>query len=127
MTSLRERRGTGPFLQYPVPPEEMQKIVTSVLKTKVVAVFDSPSRGEVSAKEREGKLVTEDTYSETWDSAVVVFVHPVPGNDTCSKVEIHAAVKGPGHTGRIRWEVELPPLLDDAVAHRGETPIRPLR
>lgn len=127
MTAMRARRGDGPFRIYPVPPAEMISIVASVLKTKVVAVFEEPQRGEVCAKEREPKLALEDTYADPWKSAVIVFVHPVPGDEGSSKVEIHSEQRGPFHAGNIRWEIELPPLLDDAVAHRGATPIRPLK
>ena len=127
MTSLRARRGDGPFRTYAVPPAEMISIVAAVLKTKVVAVFEEPRRGEVSAKEREAKLATEDTYAEKWRSAVIVFVHPVPGDEGSSKIEIHSEQRGPFHAGNIRWDVELPRLLDDAVAHRGTTPSRPLK
>jgi hypothetical protein len=127
MTALRAQRGDGPFRTYPVPPREMLSIVAAVLKTKVVAVFEEPHRGEVSAKEREAKLATADTYADAWKSAVIVFVHPVPGDDGSSKVEFHSAQKGPFDAGCIRWDAELPLLLDDAVAHRGTTPIRPLK
>lgn len=127
MTALRERRGDGPFRTYPVPPTEMISIVGAVMRTKVVAVFEDAHRGEVCAKERESKLATEDTYAEAWRSAVVVFVHPVPGEATSSKLEIHATQRGPFHMGDIDWEAELPPLFAEAVAHRGTTPIRPLR
>jgi len=127
MTALRDTRGTGPFRVYPVPPDEMRRIVADALRSRVVAVFEAPLRGEVCAKERSTELSTEDTYSETWTSAVIVFVHPVPGDEGSSKVEFHAARKGPFHKGNVRWEAELPALLDDAVAHRGSRPIRPLK
>ncbi len=127
MTTLRARRGSGPFRTYPIPPAEMISLVAAVLKTKVVGVFEKPRRGEVYAKEREPKLALEDTYADKWTSAVMVFVHPVPGDATSSKIEIHTAQRGPFHAGCIRWDVELPPLIDDAVLHRGTTPIRSLK
>ena len=127
MTELRAMRGNGPFRTYAIPPPEMISIVGAVLRTKVVAVFEVACRGEVVGKERDSKLATEDTYSEAFRSAVIVFVHPVPGDENSSKLEIHAMQRGPFHTGSIGWEAELPPLLDDAVAHRGTTPIRPLK
>lgn len=127
MTGLRARRGDGPFRTYAVPPAEMIALVAAVLKTKVVAVFEDPRRGEVCAKERDAKLATEDTYADDWRSAVVVFVHPVPGNPAASKVEFHAMQAGPFDRGTVHWDVEFPAALDDAVAHRGTTPIRPLR
>ena len=120
--------GDGPFRTYAVPPAEMISLVGAVMKTKVVAVFEDAHRGEVCAKERESKLATEDTYAEAWRSAVVVFVHPVPGERRRrpnSRSTRRSAA--PFHMGDIDWEAELPPLFDDAVAHRGTTPIRPLR
>ena len=127
MTALREKRGSGPFRTYAVPPAEMLTLVEAVLKTRVVAVFAEPRRGEVCAKERQAGLATDDTYGEEWTSAVIVFVHPVVGDATSSKVEIHAAQRGAFSKGEVRFDRELPPLLDDAVAHRGTTPIRSLR
>jgi hypothetical protein len=99
----------------------------------VVAVFAEPRRMEVCAKERDANHATDDGYAEAWRSAAIVFVHPVPGDPSSSKLEIHATNRGPFHKGRIAWERELPACLDDAVAHRaashpgGATPIRPLR
>ena len=132
MGELREKRGEGPFRAYPVPPAEMLGLVEAVMKTKVTAVFAEPRRMEVCAKERDAKHATDDGYGEPWRSAVIVFVHPVPGDPSASKLEIHATNRGPFHKGRIAWEQELPALFADAVAHReashpgGSTPIRPL-
>ena len=134
VSALRDRRGEGPFHAYPVPPAEMLGLVEAVLKTKVVAVFTEPRRLEVVAKERDAAHATDDWYGEPWRSAAIVFVHPVPGDASSSKLEIHAMDRGPFHKGRIAWESELPSLFADAVArraafsHPGEaTPIRPLR
>lgn len=133
MSELREKRGEGPFHAYPVPPDEMLGLVEAVMKTKVTAVFAAPRRLEVVAKERDAAHATEDWYGPNWRSAVIVFVHPVPGDPSASKLEIHAMDRGPFHKGRIAWERELPPLLRDAATHResshpgGSTPIRPLK
>jgi len=127
VTELRDLRGTGPFLAYDVPPEEMLGIVEAVLRTKVVAVFPNPRAAEVIAKERLGKEAADDWYGPPSRSMVVVMVHPAAGGGPGSRVEIHATDRGPFHRGRIAWERELPPLLYEAVRHRGVTPIRPLR
>lgn len=133
MSDLRARRGDGPFHAYLVPPAEMLGIVEAVLRTRVTAVFAEPRRMEVVAKERDAAHATEDWYGPAWRSAVIVFVHPVPGDASASKLEIHATNRGPFHKGVIAWERELPGLLADAVAHResshpgGGTPIRPLK
>ncbi len=127
VTELRDRRGTGPFLAYDVPPDEMLDLVQAVLRTKVVAVFPNPRAGEVIAKERAGEAAADDRYSEPCRSMVVVMVHAAAGGGPGSRVEIHAQDRGPFHRGQIDWERELPPLLDDAVRHRGTQPLRPLR
>ena len=124
---LREKRGTGPFRDYAVPPSEMLDLVTDVLKSKVVAVFPNPHAGEVVAKERKGKDAYDDWYAPAWVSAVVVIVHPVADDPKRSRVEIHATNRGPFHRGRIAWEAEVPPLLDRAVADRGRPKILPLK
>ena len=127
VTELRDLRGTGPFLAYDVPPDEMLGIVEAVLRTKVVAVFPNARAGEVIAKERAGEAAADDRYSEPARSMVVVMVHAAAGGGPGSRVEIHAQDRGPFHRGWIAWERELPPLLNDAVRHRGTQPLRPLR
>lgn len=127
VSELRDMRGTGPFLVYDVPPDEMMGIVEAVLRTKVVAVFPNTRAYEVVAKERLGAEAADDWYGPASRSMVVVMVHPAAGGGPGSRVEIHATNRGPFHRGNIAWERELPPLLDDAVRHRGATPIRPLR
>jgi hypothetical protein len=127
ITDLRARRGTGPFREYAVPPDEMVTIVEQVLKSKVVAVFPNRRAGEVIAKEREGDDAYDDWYSPKWKSAVVVIVHPVPEDPNRSKVEIHAMNAGKFDKGRIAWEAELPGLIDAAVARQGKPPLTPLK
>jgi hypothetical protein len=127
MTDLKESFGTGPFRDYAVPPAEMIDLVAAVLKTKVAAVCVEPRFGQVIAKERAGKDIDKDEYSPAFRTAVIVFVHPVPDSPGRCRVEIHAIGRGPFHRGFIDWEHEVPPLLDAAVAHRGTTPIRPLK
>jgi hypothetical protein len=126
MSDLEEERGTGPFTDYAVPPEEMVDLVAAVLRTKVRAVFPTKGSLSVYAKERTGKDRAIEDYSDPWVSGVAVFVHPVAGDPSSCRVEIHATNRGAFTKGCIRWERELPPLLDDAVRHRGTTPIRPL-
>lgn len=127
MSELKERWGSGPFREYDVPPAEMVALAGAVLRTKVVAVFEEPGRGEVIAKERAGKDAADDFYAPAFRSAVAVWVHPVPDAPGRCRVEVHAVQRGPFHRGSIDWERELPPLLDAAAARRGTTPIRPLR
>ena len=126
VSDLHEQYGTGPFRDYAVPPAEMLGIVTAVLKTFVPAVFENDRTMSVIAKERKGKEAWVDDYSPEWHSAVLVYVHRVVGNPNVSRVEIHATDRGPFHQGCIEWAAVLPGRIDDAVAKRGRTPIRPL-
>lgn len=126
VSELKARRDTGPFRDYAVPPAEMMGLVEGVLRSKVVAVFPEPLQQVVVAKEREGKEALDDSYAPAFRTAVVVFVHAVPGDATRSRVEVHACQRGPFHRGSIDWEAELPALLDAAVARR-QAPLRPLR
>ena len=126
MSDLEAKRGTGPFRDYAVPPAEMMDLVAAVLKTKVPAVFPTKGCLTVYAKERVGKDKAIDDYSPDYVSGVAVVIHPVAGNPSACRVEIHATDRGTFTKGKIDWERELPPLFDEAVAHRGSTPIRPL-
>jgi hypothetical protein len=126
VTELKARRDTGPFRDYAVPPGEMLTLVEGVLRSKVVAVFVEPRQQVVVAKEREGKEALDDSYAPAFRSAVVVFVHAVPGDAGRCRVEVHACHRGPFRRGTVDWEREVPALLDDAVAKR-RAPLRPLR
>lgn len=126
VTDLKARRDTGPYRDYDVPPAEMMALVEGVLRTKVVAVFPEPLQQVVVAKERAGKEELDDGYAAPFRTAVVVFVHPVAGDPMRCRVEVHAGQRGPFHRGRIDWERDVPPLLDEAVARR-RAPLRPLR
>jgi hypothetical protein len=126
VSELHDLYGTGPFRDYAVPPAEMLDLTTAVLKTFVPAVFENERTLSVTAKERSGKDAWVDDYSPEWDSAVIVFVHPVIGKPDACRVEIHSTNRGVFTKGRIAWEQVLPGRLDEAVANRGRTPIRPL-
>jgi hypothetical protein len=126
VSELHERYGTGPFRDYAVPPREMLDLVTAALKTFVPAVFENERTFSVVAKERSGKDAWVDDYSPEWDSAVIVFVHRVTGRPDACRVEVHSTNRGVFTKGRIPWEQVLPARLDEAVAKRGRTPIRPL-
>jgi hypothetical protein len=126
VSELKAQRGAGPFREYPVPQDVLFDVVVEVLEAKVAAVFPNRKAHEVVAKERAGKDRYDDWYAPDWRSAVVVYVHPVPGDDGRSKLEIHATNRGPFHKGCIAWCAELPALLDAAVARRGSGGIRPL-
>ena len=131
---LRDRRGSGPFREYDVDPEEMLFVVEGAVgrargagDTPVSAVFVSKRYREVIAKERSPSDAGDDAYAPTWRSAVVVTVHPVTGRDDRSRVEIHAANKGPFHRGTISWERDLPGWIDAEMAGRAEPPtLKPL-
>jgi hypothetical protein len=126
VSALKEQRGAGPFREYPVPQEDLFDLVVEVLQGKVAAVFPNRKGFEVVAKERFGKDRYDDWYSPDWHSAVVVYIHPVMGDDARSKLEIHSTNRGRFHRGRINWQGELPALIDAAVAKRGPGRIRPL-
>ncbi len=126
VSDLKALRDTGPYRDYDVPPAEMMTLVEGVLRSKVVAVFPEPMQQVVVAKERHGKEALDDGYAAPFRTAVVVFVHPVVGAPARCRVEVHACQRGPFHRGRIDWEREVPPLVDEAVARR-RAPLRPLR
>jgi hypothetical protein len=126
VSELQDLRGTGPFRDYEVPPEEMLDLAAQVVRTQVSAVAVARDGLRVVGKERAGADAARDEYNRPWRSAVVVFVHRVPGRPGACRVEVHATHRGPFHRGRIAWERDLPGMLDDAVAHRGRTPVRPL-
>lgn len=118
LTTLRARRGEGPFREYAVPPAEMVGVAEKALRTKVAAVFPNARAGEVVAKERTPDAAWDDRYAQPWRSAVVVIVHAVPEDPGRSRVEVHAMQRGPFHKGSIGWESDVPPLLDRFAAER---------
>ncbi len=126
VTSIKALRGTGPFLEYPVPPDEMVHMVGRALKKKTVAVFENERAYEVVAKERSADRAHDDWYAPDWLSAVVVFVHPVEGDEGRSRIEIHATSRGAAWRGKIDWTTEVPRLVEEEVEHRGESRVQPL-
>jgi hypothetical protein len=125
VADARALRGTGPFRDYEVPPDEMLDIAEGVLLTKTPAVAKNLDAREAIGKERPPELAGEDAYAARWVSAVVVTVHPVAGQPGRSRVEVHGVHKGVFTRGRIPWEGEVPALLDAAVARRASG-VRPL-
>jgi hypothetical protein len=126
VSELKAQRGAGPFREYPVSQDVLFEVVVEVLKSRVAAVFPNRKAYEVVAKERHGKDRYDDWYSPEWRSAVVVYVHPVLGDDARSKLEIHGMHRGAFHRGCIEWECDLPAQIDAAVAARGSGRVRPL-
>ena len=127
VSDLYEQRGTGPFREYPVPPDEMVEIAERVLRTKVPAVFVNERTRTVIAKERKGKDADNPDYAPPFRSAVAVFVWPDGPEMRGSRVEFHSIERGPFHRGDIDWDRDLGPLLDAAVRERGSGPVRPLK
>jgi hypothetical protein len=125
VADARACRGSGPFLDYPVPPADMLLLAEGALLTKVAAVRVNRDAREVIGKEREGALAADDAYKPRWVSAVIVTVHPVPLQPNRSRVEVHSVQKGVFTRGSIAWERDVPPLLDAAVA-RWQRGLRPL-
>jgi hypothetical protein len=125
VNNARALRGSGPFRDYPVPPEDMLLLAEGALLTKTPGVFVNRDAREVIAKERIGDLAAEDRYEPRWVSAVIVTVHPVPLEPARSRVEVHSVQKGVFTRGSIAWERDVPPLLDAAVA-RWQRGLRPI-
>lgn len=129
MTELRARRGRGPFWTYDRPPLEMVEILEEAARKArgmggrpVSAVWAKPHRGEVYAKERTPGEATDDGYQAEFRSAMIAFVHPVPGRPGASQVEIHSLHRGPFHQGAVWWRRDMPRWIDEVMARK----IRPI-
>jgi hypothetical protein len=125
MTELRGRRGQGPFRAYDVPPREMVEVLGEAVRKArglggepVTAIWVKPRRGEVYAKERTADLAADDFYDGPFRTAMIAFVHPVPGRPDASRVEIHAITRGPFHGGAVQWERDMPGWIDEALSER---------
>jgi hypothetical protein len=134
VSELRDRRGTGPFRTYDVPPAEMLGVIERAAgKARglggkpVTAIFVSERYREVIAKERTAEQASSDAYSDAFRTAVVAMVDPVPGKPGSSRVEIHAMHRGPFHRGSVAWERDLPTWIDEVLGERGRAPGRVLR
>ncbi len=127
MSELRQRRGQGPFTRYDVPPERMLKILEAAARhargaggQPVRAIFVSPARGEVVAKERSGKDARRSTYTEPFDSAMLAIVHADSADAQSCRVEVHALQSGPFHRGSVEWMRDMPGWIDEELRARAE-------
>lgn len=133
ISELRNRRGSGPFTTYEVPPDEMLEILEAAARRArndvgepVQAVFVYEDAREVVAKERSGKDGREAAYDEPFRTAMYAAVFPVTGDPTRCRVEIHAVQRGPFHRGVVQWQRDMPGWIDAALAER-EAPVMPIR
>lgn len=122
MSDLRQRRGQGPFTRYDVPPGRMLEILEAAVRRArgsggqpVRAIFVSPARGEVVAKERSGKDARRSTYSEPFDSAMLAIVHADRADAQSCRVELHAIQSGPFHRGSVQWVRDMPGWIDEEL------------
>jgi hypothetical protein len=127
VSNAKALRGTGPFREYGVPPDRMLEVVEGVLLERTPAVWTNRRRGEVTAKEQTRGDPGDPSYADDWSSAVVVTVHPVAGDASRSRVEVHGVRRGVFERGSVDWEREVPPRLDAAVSGGALDPIRPIR
>ncbi|MDJ0972896.1 MAG: hypothetical protein QNJ98_00375 [Planctomycetota bacterium] len=136
ISELKDLRNTGPFTTYDLPPDELLSVVEDAARKArgegdhpVRAIFVSERRGEVVAKERGAEDAADDGYEKPFRSAMVATVHPILGEPTKSRLEIHAMQRGPFHKGRVQWERDMPGWIDAVIAERANPPprIRPIR
>lgn len=136
ISELRTRRGTGPFRTYAVPPDRLLAAAHRAAGMArgedgkpLPAIWLSEDRREVIAKERRGEDAQDDGYSKPFRSAMIAFVHPVPGAPGQSRVEVHAMHRGPFHRGTVDWERDMPRWIDAALREPapGDSRISPLR
>lgn len=136
ISELRTRRGTGPFRTYARSPEVMLEVVHRAARKArgpdgrpVQAVFMSEERREIIAKERGLEDAADDGYAKPFRSAMIAFVHPVPGQPTHARVEVHAMERGPFHSGDVEWERDMPRWIEQALREPADRPgrITPLR
>ncbi len=136
ISELRTRRGSGPFRTYARSPDVMLEVVHRAAQKArgpdgrpVQAVFMSEERREIIAKERSLEDATDDGYAKPFRSAMIAFVHAVPGQPTHARVEVHAMERGPFHGGDVEWERDMPRWIDQALREPAHRPgrITPLR
>lgn len=125
ISSLRDKRGTGPYTTYPYAPDEMLTILEAAARKArndvgepVQAVFVYENAREVVAKERGGEDGRDTAYEDPWRTAMVATVLPVRGDPKSSRVEIHAMQRGPFHKGVVQWERDMPGWIDAVIAER---------
>lgn len=125
MSDLRDCRGTGPFRTYPVPPDEMIDVLVQAAGKgrdetgkPIDQIWPSVLRREVVAKERGACDNKYASYSRPFRSALYAVVHPVLGDPTSCKVELHAMERGPLHQGTVRWLRDMPGWIDQVIAEK---------
>ena len=128
ISELRNRRGSGPFRRYDVPPDEMLQVIAEACRhakdlagRPVTGVDVSVRYREVVAKERAPDAPADPGYSEDWRTAVVATVHPIEGEPGASRVEIHGGQRSPLLGGANDWERSLPGWIDEVLRERAAT------
>jgi hypothetical protein len=123
VSGLKELRGTGPFHEHAVSPDVLLAAVERAARRArgkggafVSAVTSSRRYREVVAKERGPEDAGDDSYSGEFLSAMVATVHPVPGDPSRSRLEVHATHRGPFHRGEVQWERDLPGWVEEELA-----------
>ena len=121
-SELRDRRGSGPFREFDVAPDEMVEVLEAAMKRAGgedgppwVKVYASRRYREVVAKEFEER---SSTYKDTFRTAAIAIVHPVAGDASRSRVEMHHTRRGPFHGGSVRLQAGLPGWIDAELAER---------
>jgi len=133
VSELRDRRGSGPFMTYDLAPDELLSIVEEAARKArnsegepVRAIFVSPARGEVVAKEREGEDAQDDGYTKPFRTAMLAVVHPVRGRADAARLEIHMIQRGPFHRGVVNWPVDMRRWIAEVMAERAAAEAAPL-
>lgn len=123
VSELRDRRGRGPLREHAVPPEAMLELAAQACRgmvglrgRPVTTVEVSRRYGEVTAKEQGLDGRRDPAYGDEWVSAVVITVHPVPGDPARSRVEWHACRRSMLMGCGVDWAGLLDARLDAAVA-----------
>ncbi len=136
ISELKDRRGTGPFTTFDRSPDEMVEILERAARKArglgdkpVRAIFVSESLRSVLAKERTAEESESDSYEPVFRSAMIAYVHVVPGRSDQSRVEVHAIQRGPFHEGAVNWERDMPRWIKEAMAddEKRPTDIAPIR
>ncbi len=129
-SELRDQRGTGPCRGYDVGPDEMVEVLEDAMKRAdgkgeppYVKTFASKRYREVVAKEFEKRRAT---YKDTFLTAAIAIVHPVAGDPSRCRVEMHDTRRGPFHGGSVKWGRDLPGWIDAELAERAAGTIKPI-
>ena len=129
-SELRDRRGTGPFREYDVPPDEMLEVLEAAMRRAAgdreapwVKVYPSKRYGEVVAKEFAER---KSSYKDPFRTAAIAIVHPIRDEPARSRVEMHHVRRGPFHGGSVRWQAGLPGWIDAELAARAARQVKPI-